>query len=326
MENIKIINKIGSGLLGDVYKCTIENNSYALKIEKIEKKNIEYDLAAQEWREIEFSQSFANNYPEQFVTLCCYDIAENNEKREISYNKAKLSKKVINRLTNKAKSTLAIRRLYSLVDDNLKNVIDTFTKKQLYSTIVQMAYICYLMQSHGYSHNDLHTKNIGVVYVDSNKDIKISNKKLCSHGIQIKALDFGVSMHEKYGLTETEYFMHRYGLINDINRFLIKLVTFEPGHLITKIFNWSDVPDVFDDFGLTREYKMLEDFAVNKYDKFYLFQLICPDKFQKMALKENFVKVVKPFVKIDLCDFLFIFKHKLDLKTIMKHFIKLSNE
>ncbi len=326
MENIKIIEKIGNGMLGDVYKCSINNNFYALKIEKIEHNNLEYNLASQEWREIDFSESFANNYPEQFVTLCNHDIVNDDTKRDYNYNKHKLSKKIIKKLKNKSKSKYSIRRLYSLIDDNLKNVIDTLTKKQLYSVIVQVTYICYLMQSNGYSHNDLHTKNIGVSFVDKNKCIKISNKQILSHGIQIRALDFGISMHEKYELSNTELFIHRYGLVNDINRFLIRLVKFDDDGIITKIFNWNDYPDIFDEFIESKEYEMLEEFAVNKYDKFYLFQIICAEKFQKMLLKDNYTKLSKVSTRIDLLDLLFIFKNKLNLKQIMKYFMKLANE
>lgn len=330
MENINIINKIGSGMLGDVYLCSIYTNHYALKIEKIEKKNINYDLSVQEWREIEFSQSFANNYVEQFITLCDYDIVEDTQERICHHNTNKFSQKMIERLKNKSVSKYAIRRLYSLVDDNLKNVIDNFTKKQLYSTIAQVAYICYLMQSNGYSHNDFHTKNIGVIHVSNDTYINISNKKLQTHGIHIKALDFGIVLHEKYGLTETEKIIHNYDLINDINKFLIRLITFEKintgkNKVVTKIFNWNDKPDIFNEFIISREYNLLEYFAVNKYDKFYLFQLLCPEKFQKMLLGENYVQLSKPITRIDLCDLLFIFKNKLNLKLIIKYFIKLAN-
>lgn len=331
MENINIINKIGNGMLGDVYLCSISEKYYALKIEKIEQANINYNLSIQEWRETEFSESFANNYPEQFVTLYSYDVIEDcSVQRTYNYNAHNFSQKVLKRLQNKSKSNYIIRRLYSLVDDNLKNVINTFTKKQIYSTIVQIAYICYLMQSKGYSHNDLHTKNIGVIHVEPHTYINISNKKLCSNGIHIKALDFGIALHEKYGLTETEKYVHNNGLINDINKFLIRLVTFEKNdgcnNGCNKIFNWNDEPKIFEEFINSKEYIVLEDFAVNKYDKFYLFQILFPEQFQKMLLKNHFTQTFKPIIKIDLCDLLFIFKNKLNLKTVMKYFIKLANE
>ncbi len=329
-------------MLGDVYLCSVSNNYYALKIEKIEHKNIKYNLAVQEWREIEFSQSFGNNYTEQFIKLCDYDVIEDIQERVCHYSTNKFSQKIIKRLKNKSISKYAIRRLYSLVDNNLKSVINTLTKKQLYSTIVQVAYICHIMQSKGYSHNDFHTKNIGVVHVSNDTCINISNKKLQTHGIHIKALDFGIVLHEKYGLTEGEKFMHNYGLINDINKFLIRLVIFKQAdivddaddandanntntNIVTKIVNWNDEPDLFDEFITLKEYSLLENFAVNKYDKFYLFQLLCPEKFQRMLWGQKYTQLSKPITRIDLCDLLFIFKNKLNLKVVMRYFIKLAN-
>ena len=327
MKNINIIEKIGSGMLGDVFKCSIKDdeNNYALKIEKIEDNNLKYNLSTQEWREIEFSQAFANNYPDYFITLCCYDIIKHETNREYNYNQHNISEKTIKRLQSKSQSKYAIRRLYTLVDNNLKNVIDTFTKKQLYSTIVQVLYICYLMHSNGYSHNDLHTKYIGVTFVDPQQYIKISNKKVLSHGIQIRALDFGIVKHKKYELSESELHFHNYGLINDINRFLIRLVTYESSSDIKKIYNWNDCPEIFKQFLELDDYSMLEKFATNKYDKFYLFQLICPEKFQKMLLGKKYKQLSKPMPRIDLVDLLFIFKNKTNPRATIKYFIKLTN-
>lgn len=336
MENINILNKLGSGMLGDVYLCTVKNNNYALKIEKISPKNLNYDLSIQEWREIDFSQSFANYYPEQFITLCAHDIKKDNKNRKYNYSNKRFSNKVIQRLKEKTVSKYAIRKLYTLVDDTLKSVIDTLTLKQLFSTIVQISYICYLMQTKGYSHNDLHIKNIGIINVNPGRQIDILNKKVTSHGIHIKALDFGISLHEKYGLNKEEMFVHKYGLINDINRFIIRLIKFDfisdddpnfdaQDEQIKKIYNWNDEPKIFDEFINSKDYECVEEFGVNKYDRFYLYQILFPEKFQRMILGKKFKKVSLPIPRIDMIDILFIFKNKLNLKTIMKYFIKKAN-
>lgn len=343
MERLIIDKKIGSGLLGDVYMCSIDKVNYAIKLEKIEENNLEYNLKHHEWREIEFSRSFGNFHSEYFVTLCFYDIINkkfmiSNENyndyitncvnKTKSFDKNKFSDKIIKRLESKEKSEFIIRRLYSLVDDTLKSVIDSITMKQLYSIIVQISHICFLLRSNGYSHNDLHTKNIGIIKTSADEYIKISNKRVCSHGIKIKVLDFGTVMHEKYNLNETELFIHKNGLINDINRFLIRLITFDSTCKIKKIFNWTDIPDIYDNFFELineNEAKVLNTFGINKQDKFILLQLLFPEKFQKILLSDNFTSVSVPKLKIDLIDFLFIFKNKLDLKKIMKYFIKLAN-
>ena len=69
-------------------------------------------------------------------------------------------------LQYKNDSKSCIRKLYSLVNTDLSKIIKTLDKKQLYSLIVQTAYIIWLLETETYSHNDLHSQNIGVVNTD----------------------------------------------------------------------------------------------------------------------------------------------------------------
>ena len=62
MESIKVIKKLGSGVIGTTYLLFINEKYYIGKIEKILEKNIIYDTSYSLWREIEFSK-FANKYP-----------------------------------------------------------------------------------------------------------------------------------------------------------------------------------------------------------------------------------------------------------------------
>lgn len=331
MDNIKIIRKIGAGMLANVYICSLESHNYALKVEKIATDCLKYNLSFQEWREVEFSQNFANSYPNQFITLCDYKVCLADDTAKQYIMKKSYSHYIKDKLTKKNDSSHCMKKLYSLVDDNLKNVIDEFSNKQIYTTIAQVAYICFLLQSHGYTHGDLHLSNIGVIRTDD-EHVKIFDKKVKTYGIHIKAIDFGVVLHEKYDLDEDDICAHKYSLVNEINRFLIRLVMFDdksdptdPIYLptqITKIVSWSDEPKVFDEFVKHPDYKLVKTIGINPYDRFFLYQILYPEKFQKMYLKDRYIRTSEPSFRCDLDDILYCFKNKLDLKKIIKHFDK----
>ena len=77
INNFKIEKLLGYGVYGTSYIVTNKNKKYALKIEKISEKNLNYNLSTNDWRDIEFSQNFANNYPDQFIYLYKYDLLKN---------------------------------------------------------------------------------------------------------------------------------------------------------------------------------------------------------------------------------------------------------
>lgn len=328
MNDINIIKKLGSGMAGSVYLANSNGKECALKIEKISDNKIEHNLKYEEWREIEFSENFANNFPDQFITLYGYDIIPNcvyEYTDDYRDHLQKLPENVKNRFLEKEKGNHCIRKLYSLVDSNIKKPIDKFTKQQLYSAITQMCCICYLMQKHGYTHNDLHSGNIGVL-LTSNKYVNILDKKVKSFGIHIFALDFGNVLHEKYGLNDEEIMRHHYNLKHDIDRFVKKLVSIEKNEYFNKLINWNDNTEIFKLFLKSDYYKMTKQFSPNKYDRLLLFQVLYPEAFQKMYLKEKYVKTYQVSLLCDKDDFLFLFKNKKKLKKCIKYFANKTNQ
>lgn len=332
ITDVKIIGELGNGMYANVYLCKSDEDQqqYALKVEKISSKNKKYDLTVQEWREIEFSQGFANNFPNHFVTLCDYDVKKEEDDdegkgKQYLLNKKKYSRSTKQKFNKKNKSKYCIRRLYTLVDDTLKNVIDNLSCRQVYTTIVQVTYICFLMQIHEYTHNDLHLKNIGVIKTTA-EYVNILDKKVKSYGIHIKALDFGIAFHKKYNLTSDELNAHKYGLVNDINRFVIRLVKFNSNDQIKKIISWNDEQKLFEEFLDSANYNLVKKYGINSYDRFYLFQILYPEKFQRMYLGKKYKQTYQPIPRCELEDILFIFKYKLDLKKIIKYFLKKCND
>lgn len=333
MENVTIIKKIGYGMSANVYLCELEKTQYAIKIEKLPEKFTEFDLSIQEWREIDFSYKFANKYPDQFVTLHNYSIEKLTSEEPDNFVVKKYTIKdnyctsTKNRFTSKNSSDVYIKKMYTLVDDVLKNVLDDLSIKQLYSVTIQVIFICLLMKTHGYSHNDLHAKNIGIIWTNS-EYVTILDKKIKTHGVHVKALDFGMILNKNYSLNKTETDICEYGLINDVNRFVNRLVTFENVKYskINKILGWSDCVEDFNRFLKSSDYWLVESKGINPYDRFYIYQMLYPDNFQKLILKCEYKKTNFPKFRYDLKHILYIFEHKLDLKKLIKYFYKLLEE
>ena len=127
-------------------------------------------------------------------------------------------------------------------NDNFSNISKTLTKEQYYSFIGQMAYIFLLLKKSGYTHNDLHGENIGITYVNKGKKLDILNYKFPTFGIQFKALDFGMVLHDKYKMNKQESNMNETNKKEEITRVIRKLVSFQKSKLFTidkypKLFN-----------------------------------------------------------------------------------------
>jgi hypothetical protein len=317
IDNFKLQKRLGSGMVGTTYLAEYKNKKYALKIEKISEKNLNKDLSTRDWRDIEFSENFANKYPDQFIYLYNYDIINDcTHEQEYPNNTipSYLPKYVIKILKEKQKSNYCIRKVYSLIDNNFSSIYKSLTKEQFYSFMGQISYILLLLQKSGYTHNDLHRDNIGVSYVNKNNKINILKYKFPTLGIQFKALDFGMIMHDKYEMNKDEKIMHKYHKTNEINRVIRKLVSFENSKLITSDKNVR----VFNEIKKHFLFKTTEQFIKDIEDRFILFQILYPEEFQKVYFKDKFEKTNYPILKIDLIDFIYILRNKNNPKKIIK--------
>jgi len=322
INNLKLKKKLGSGMFGTTYLTTYKNKNYAIKIEKIAEKNINYDLKVQDWREIEFSINFANNYPNQFITLYAYDIIDNCEHiQEYSNNQIPrhLPPSVITRLEDKQKSKYCIRKVYSLIDTTFSKIYDDITKEQFYSCLAQISYMALLMKEHGYTHNDLHGENLGVLYVNKNKKLNILNTIIPTFGLQFKAIDFGNVLHSKYKLNKEEKIIHKLYLQEEICRIIRRMVSFEKSEIFfAKLITPDKFPSVFSETKKHLLFKMTRDLSVDIEKRFLIFQILFPEEFQKLFLKEKFLKTVYPTLKIDLGDFIFLLNNSFNYKKIIK--------
>jgi serine/threonine protein kinase len=205
-DDLQIIKKLGSGSFGSSYLVkTIKNNNkeYVLKIQKIlysDKKlkdNIR-DYKEQIWREIDLHE-FINTIDKKdqvfFTKLFEYKIDDNCDiqtselYKDIPYFKKLYESKWC------IKFLLEYKDGITLKDFLLKN---TLNEKQIYSILLQLCKIILILYNGGYSHGDLHLENI-IINKTNNKFFDFMDKKIPFNGYQINVIDYGFSLHKKYG-------------------------------------------------------------------------------------------------------------------------------
>ena len=206
-DDLQIIKKLGSGTFGTSYlvKTIKDNKKYVLKTQKIfysDKKLKEKvrDYKEQIWREIdlhEFINKIKDTNDQSFFTkLYDYKIFNNCDNTQINelfthipyFKKLNESKWCI-------KYLLEYKEGITLKDFLLKN---TLSEKQIYSILLQLCKIILILYNGGYSHSDLHLDNI-IINNTKNKYFDFMDKKIPFNGYKINVIDYGFSLHEKYG-------------------------------------------------------------------------------------------------------------------------------
>lgn len=359
LDNFITIEKLGSGMFGTVNLIESSGNRYALKIEKARDRAFDIcnimSTAFTEWREIDFSLTFANNFRDQFVSLLEYDIVDHCEyeyteqyRNHLQY----LPTHVTEILKEKENSSHCIRKIYSLVNGPLKNFMKKLkTQKEYYSIITQLIYICYLMASNGYTHNDLHSNNIGVVKCDIYETIEIDSHVLHITGYHIKLFDFGNVLHIGYKMTTEEEIQYKYNIKNEILRPLSKFMSFEENDQMNKLITWDDNLDFFEAWLTSTEYSKfdtlvtIENFQAkykngdehseeiktfdlrktNKFSRYIAYQLLFYDDFQKAYYGDKYIKTYEPIHYILIDDYLYILNNIDDLRAVTHCMIDKTN-
>ncbi len=209
LDEITIGKYIAKGMMGTIFSATDkEGNKYAYKIGKILPREVKKSLKSEYWRENDFAENLANKYPDQFMHL--YDSKiENNCKHEqnfsgFDFTMNDLPKAQQTYYKKLAKSPYCSIKLWSLIDGDLKSLLrkNKLSAKEFYDIYIQIVYIVYLMNKAGYFHNDFHPGNIGYVKTKE-KTIDILGHKIPTHGYLIKAIDFGLVLHDKYPMSKS---------------------------------------------------------------------------------------------------------------------------
>jgi len=207
LSKIKIIKKLGAGMLGTVYLIEYENERYALKIQKILEEEKTQNPKFLIWRELLFYKD-VNKMPYEsqkfFCKLYGYKIVEDCKHKQI---RPKVIPQIISFLDKMNKSNICIILLIdykgstTLYDYLQKNL----SIKRIYSILLQVCKIILLLSDIKYSHNDLHPGNI-MIHPTKDKTFDIMGHQAPHNGLQLVAIDYGSMTNEKY-YEDTYYFL-----------------------------------------------------------------------------------------------------------------------
>ena len=334
MSNITIIKELGKGMHGTVYLVKdIYNNEYAMKVEQILEKDMIETSKSYLWREIDFANTLSNKYPNQFMKIYKYE----NKKCDYVHTLTETQKKSLNEEAIKYYNELneshyCSIKLTSTIDDILENIIYKLSdKKIILDLLIQVVYIAYLINKEGYYHRDFHPENIGVVYT-KDEFIEILKNKIPTHGYILQAIDYGMVLHKKYQLDESEKNALTYN--NDLYRIfykiifkimLKKLIERYPNININKKISISENDSkVLEPY--LKNIKINNSDWVNKNYNYFqqlLYKIVFFDKFQDQL---GIIDKIELFDFISVKSVIFIVINFYDLKKILKHLIEITKK
>ena len=286
--NYTIINLISKGFNNFVY--LIENNEdkvkYILKISPIfgDKINYSNDI----WKDLDvslFVNKLDTNKKRFFMSHHSHSIdkCNNLSNKTFKYFDKKNNKTIIKK-TNKCLYLILEYKGSDLSELIKSNLIKT--TKEKYNMIIQVLYALNILGKAGYSHNDIHTKNI--TYIETDIPIKVGSKKLPSKYLY-SLIDYGNSTHikykDKYALPneylkinwDVIYFMKEVILQHNLLIKLIKLPKINPSFRMediklikNKYTNiWNKIKNTLCKKG--NDYiKWFEIFEIDHIDTFYI--------------------------------------------------------
>jgi hypothetical protein len=70
----------------------------------------------------------------------------------------------------------------------------------------------------------------------------------------------------------------------------------------------------------SKEYKIVKYLSDNENDRFYIYSILFPEKFQRNILKNKFVNVIKPIMHCELFYLLYFIKSYKNIHDIIHYF------
>lgn len=153
--NIKIKKKLGVGVNGTVY---LVNYGDTPSIMKIEKYDNDVTTKSTYIREVIFAKDVCNKHPDNFMQLKYYGVMENCDHTQPipKWVDNNTKKKIINK--NKLHRCSVL--IYSPVMYYTWKDRPRMSKKQYYTAVKQLVKSVDIMHTNGYSHADIHSKNV----------------------------------------------------------------------------------------------------------------------------------------------------------------------
>ena len=154
--NIEIKNKLGSGVMGDVYSSKIDGMD---TITKIEKYDGDMTTKSPFIRQLIFNDMVAKLYPDRFMTLVSSSIINNcNYKHKLPKDVGPNIKKELKlRGLYEKCSVLSYKPILKYTLNQVRNKLSAKNKLKIFKYLLKSINI---LHRHGFIHGDLHGNNI----------------------------------------------------------------------------------------------------------------------------------------------------------------------
>ena len=326
----EILEELGHGMFGTVYKIKYKNKYFAMKIEHILDEDKIKDLKSPIWREIDFIEKFAKKHKDQFMQMYHYDLIDScDHEQKYSGDLKNFEKYHRDKLLKLSKSNTCIRKIYELVDGNVKDIIPKLSLQQIYSFIIQISIIVKILEKGGYIHGDFHSGNIGYIKTDK-KYIKFEKLKIPTFGYIFKAIDLGSVLHKRYKLSsrDKKYFkdLFKKELISCLGTSLIN--TDDYFDYIENNNIKLSFKKVMQKFKKSDLYKLINlqfsDIADND-NKLGIAEITYPKQYQQLIFGNKYKKTFEPIIYIDILDIIYLFTVNFNSTKIIDYFIQKIN-
>ena len=297
-----------------------DKSNYALKIEKIIKKDIKPHNKSEIWRELDFYKNFGHEFPEQFVNLIEYDFINNCEHvQKYSFDINLFPKQMQNKLKKKASSNYCIRKVFELMDGNLDEIIKKLNTKQIYSMIIQITNGIKILHSNNYVHGDFHVGNIGWTKTND-KYIIIDGLKVKTFGYRFKLIDFGQVLSNKFILDNREEKFFSWLIVHELGhlKYIVTDNNFLNGLRKKKIK--VDQDKIYRKIKNTDQFEIIKNFKSDVQDQIFLFELLFEDIYQKIVMGESYIKTIPNKLFLPKEDILIIIKMYETPDLLIKYF------
>lgn len=323
LSNYKIIKELGYGMFANVYliKNKTYNKKYALKVQHLEKKDLKPNNKSNIWREINFSINFANKYPSQYIKLWEYDFVNNCEtKNKFSFDINSFSLKFQKKINLVNKSGYCVRMVYDLIEGDLHQLDGKLTQKQIYSLIIQLTYSIQLLHSNYYIHGDIHDRNVGWIRTPKNHKIKINNLQINTFGYLFKLIDYGLIINKSDLVGKKEKKEYENNFLHELSLLIHFMVD-------TKIYDYINENKIdinwdynYNEFKDTKFYPLISKYTNNKLIQMFLFDILFPDQYQKIAFRLNYLKTIPRKLHIPFDDIIYFISNYKEPNKIIKYF------
>jgi hypothetical protein len=214
LTKIKVIKELGTGMYATTYLVEYGGKKYALKKQKILEGNRNRSSRSITWREMFFYDYVNKMSPDTqkfFCKLYDFKIEDNCTHTQIRPKNIQKNANLKAKMDEINASNICANFLIEYKGDTtLYDFMGTtLVPKKIYSILLQLCKIIFVMSEAMYSHNNVHLGNFMVLPTED-KTFEFIGSQIPHNGLQISAIDYGDMTLEasgsKYAEDEESYY------------------------------------------------------------------------------------------------------------------------